>query len=613
MNRGLGEAIDWLETHNAGATAIVGITVMNELGKRGQIAELNRIADAVLPMVTDAAQTVQAISVVSMYSPDTAVPYATKAAKQAGKDLSPRDAERAGDIARRMSETVQALAIAEASLANADALNQQLREEINELEDALDISKSKNREFKTKLSGMGRTIAALRRQIEGIFPTRTRTSKEVRERINEIASRKDDIVANLKAKYGVSEILRMVAGMPTESLLAPNGKRSNLPPYLYKMVRTPEFKAWFGDWEKAHDGSGGNYVWSHDDISHVVDENGEPKIVYHGTKRAGFDRFSTHRDSKVEDTYWFTSDRDSARSYSGAEWDEAQIRSLENNEADVAAWWNDEGGANREESWNDLTPEWKQAAFEDWDAEIGQYEHSDGIYSVFLNIRNPHESYFEGANWDGSRSDQWVVRPEEEDGDPLVYNEAGRGYFNDKEEAERLAAIKGGTVDKADWHFETTDSAAREGKRYGDGTIIHEVTDSGSDLDFFEPITVYVANEPTQIKSINNYGTFNPNDPSILRAVPDEDGTAPERDGLDPDLLDYAILHLANNLKTISPDQRADERASDTRRDRRGTRSRGRAAPFGAARCGAEHQGSQQEPSRPLQNGGRVQSEPAGL
>ena len=33
-------------------------------------------------------------------------------------------------------------------------------------------------------------------------------------------------------------------------LLAPNGKPSNLTPEQYKLVRTPAFKAWFGDWEK---------------------------------------------------------------------------------------------------------------------------------------------------------------------------------------------------------------------------------------------------------------------------------------------------------------------------------------------------------------------------
>ena len=35
-----------------------------------------------------------------------------------------------------------------------------------------------------------------------------------------------------------------------EALLAPNGKPSNLTPEQYRQVRTPEFKKWFGDWEK---------------------------------------------------------------------------------------------------------------------------------------------------------------------------------------------------------------------------------------------------------------------------------------------------------------------------------------------------------------------------
>lgn len=56
-------------------------------------------------------------------------------------------------------------------------------------------------------------------------------------------------------------------------LLAPNGKPSNLTPDQYKLVRTPEFKQWFGDWENNIENS-----------SKVVDENGEPLVVYHGSK-----------------------------------------------------------------------------------------------------------------------------------------------------------------------------------------------------------------------------------------------------------------------------------------------------------------------------------------
>ncbi len=61
--------------------------------------------------------------------------------------------------------------------------------------------------------------------------------------------------------------------------LAPNGKPSNLTPEQYKLVRTPEFKAWFGDWEKAYET--GNYH----NVSKVIDEQTkEPLVVWHGTK-----------------------------------------------------------------------------------------------------------------------------------------------------------------------------------------------------------------------------------------------------------------------------------------------------------------------------------------
>ena len=53
-------------------------------------------------------------------------------------------------------------------------------------------------------------------------------------------------------------------------LLAPNGKPTNLTPEQYRLVRTPAFKKWFGDWEN-----------SPETASKVVDDNGEPLIVYH--------------------------------------------------------------------------------------------------------------------------------------------------------------------------------------------------------------------------------------------------------------------------------------------------------------------------------------------
>lgn len=52
---------------------------------------------------------------------------------------------------------------------------------------------------------------------------------------------------------------------------APNGKPTNLTAEQWAMVRTKNFKKWFGDWEN-----------DPENASKVVDENGEPKVVYHG-------------------------------------------------------------------------------------------------------------------------------------------------------------------------------------------------------------------------------------------------------------------------------------------------------------------------------------------
>lgn len=53
---------------------------------------------------------------------------------------------------------------------------------------------------------------------------------------------------------------------------APNGKDTNLTEDQWLSVRTAAFKNWFGDWE--HDP---------ENASKVVDKNGEPLVVYHGT------------------------------------------------------------------------------------------------------------------------------------------------------------------------------------------------------------------------------------------------------------------------------------------------------------------------------------------
>ena len=53
---------------------------------------------------------------------------------------------------------------------------------------------------------------------------------------------------------------------------APNGQPTNLTERQWTEVRTQAFKEWFGDWEKTPELS-----------SKIVDNNGEPLVMYHGT------------------------------------------------------------------------------------------------------------------------------------------------------------------------------------------------------------------------------------------------------------------------------------------------------------------------------------------
>lgn len=105
-----------------------------------------------------------------------------------------------------------------------------------------------------------------------------------------------------------------------EERLAPNGKASNLTEFQWHQVRTPEFKAWFGDWENDPHSA-----------SKVLDENGEPRVVYHGTNnvqktvrrnpRTGFNEYEYSNFESFETQYdeqpghFFNSNRDNAGSY----------------------------------------------------------------------------------------------------------------------------------------------------------------------------------------------------------------------------------------------------------------------------------------------------------
>jgi len=96
---------------------------------------------------------------------------------------------------------------------------------------------------------------------------------------------------------------------PQFQRMAPNGKPSKLTKKQYQQVRTPEFKKWFGDWEN-----------DPANASKVVDENGEPLVVYHGTKN----KFDESEPSKMSwqtrlsqqgPGFYFTNNKKAASGY----------------------------------------------------------------------------------------------------------------------------------------------------------------------------------------------------------------------------------------------------------------------------------------------------------
>lgn len=89
-------------------------------------------------------------------------------------------------------------------------------------------------------------------------------------------SRKSDIRFSLK-----EEKEKIVADAKANGtyMTAPNGEKTKLDAEQWATVRTTNFKNWFGDWEN-----------DPENASKVVDENGEPMVVWHG-RSAEFNTF----------------------------------------------------------------------------------------------------------------------------------------------------------------------------------------------------------------------------------------------------------------------------------------------------------------------------------
>lgn len=150
------------------------------------------------------------------------------------------------------------------------------------------------------------------------------------------------------------------------NFLAPNGEKSNLTRDQYYTVRTKEFKDWFGDWQN-----------DPNNASKVLDENGEPLVVYHGspvTDIEVFDRSQSQRIPSAIREYgtFFTTNPELSKLYKNAKVTEEFSQEVQSKILKLKSK-RDESRSNRE--------------YDAIEKEISKLENGGEVYPVFLNIR----------------------------------------------------------------------------------------------------------------------------------------------------------------------------------------------------------------------------------
>ena len=104
-------------------------------------------------------------------------------------------------------------------------------------------------------------------QVGAVAPVYSQIAKEYGITVEEAKRQYDAVVKKYK---GTAEWMK-----------APNGEPTKLNERQWVQTRTPAFKEWFGDWENDPKNS-----------SKVIDENGDPLVVYHGTPSNNIKSFS---------------------------------------------------------------------------------------------------------------------------------------------------------------------------------------------------------------------------------------------------------------------------------------------------------------------------------
>lgn len=322
-------------------------------------------------------------------------------------------------------------------------------------------------------------------------------------------------------------------------------------------ARSQAFNDWFGE-------------------SVVTNNDGSPRMVYHGTRQGGFRIFDPEGRGKAQGTgAFFTRDLQNAVTYSGTldevvfpptedEFIAAPIGSSFPGAGTLTSFEMVEGQDPEDinDPRTDIEFEWEtdtgvggivahvnreEALFVLYE-ELAADESQSGVVPVYLRMVDPLILDADGANWDTVPfGEEFVVL--DEDGDTV-------DFAADEEEAAQLAAeVPGGSFEKRT-ETRTTDDIVRDARLMDvDGVIFRDIVDEGPEgRGFSGPTDVYVVFNSNQIKSSQNRGQWDPNNDDILAQKRESRNSAPRGSIVLPkDLSGQATIQLFEtaNLSTV--------------------------------------------------------------
>ena len=164
---------------------------------------------------------------------------------------------------------------------------------------------------------------------------------------------------------------------------SPNGKPTNLTESQWKQVRTPAFKEWFGDWEN-----------DPENASKVVDENGEPLPLMHGSPYSAITEFKRGDSKRAQPSglkefgTYFTNNKSLAEMYSKAGLNEGTKKAIDN---EIYKWEEIRNNSRSNRVYNDAQE----------NINLLKARKEGRVYEVFLNLRDIKTFNAKGKSFSG--------------------------------------------------------------------------------------------------------------------------------------------------------------------------------------------------------------------